>query len=519
MKGWIIFVVSLVLYGVSVFGGFIQDDLKIVSGDPEMGKISPLVATWTRPYYYLEGPETGVYRPLTSFSLYLNALVLGTDSWGFRLVNVLFYSGVCFLVYEVFKKIFEDYEKSPKNEAFLFALLFLVLPIHTEVVNNIVGRAEMLSLGFVLLAIILQYKKKWELSAFAFFLALLSKETAIVGLPVLLYLILTGKGKKDLKVGVAMFYAFVTVTFLVLRMMVLGGNGLSNNATMVENHLRFVSSEVRVQNAFALVPFGIGKVVFPINLSYDYSFNQLKLVSGWFDWKVLLGILLMAMSLGSLFTKLRGNKLWILGQAFFWGPLLITGNFLFPIGTIFGERLWFWPSLGMVMMALSISCPAVHIHLKNRTLFCLRKSRPDLQPKTSRVRKDQAFWLCAIFSKLDKYFGLLLILVLLSRTMVRNIDWLSQERLFVHDAGYVQNSVMAQSNKAAILLMSNDLEGGKVVMEKADEIYPKYPELLNNWGMYYLWTGDKDKAMEKFEECLVERPGFYLCEGNLGLVK
>jgi len=107
----------------------------------------------------------------------------------------------------------------------------------------------------------------------------------------------------------------------------------------------------------------------------------------------------------------------------------------------------------------------------------------------------------------------------LSRTMVRNIDWLSQERLFVHDAGYVQNSVMAQSNKAAILLMSNDLEGGKVVMEKADEIYPKYPELLNNWGMYYLWTGDKDKAMEKFEECLVERPGFYLCEGNLGLVK
>jgi len=513
MKGWKIFLLAIVLYGVSVFGGFIQDDLKVISGDPQMGKPYSLLASFGRPYYYMDGGNAGAYRPITSFCFYLNALITGKEAWGFRLVNIILYAYICVLIFERLKSIFSE------RNAFWIAVFFAILPIHTETVNNIVGRAEILSLGFILLALAMQDKKRWEISAEMFLLALLSKETAIIGLPILIYWIILKKENKETKIGVVFYYLLITVCYLILRVAVLGNGGLENNATIVENPLKFLTFEKRMMNAFALIPFGIGKVIFPWHLSYDYSFNQIKPVSGWLNWQVIVGVGLMTLSFGSLFSNVRKNKSWIMGMMFFWGPVLVTGNFLFAIGTIFGERLWFWSSLGLILILSTLYNPAVLTNLKNRTLFGLRQIRSCFQPKILGVPRNQAFRLCAIFFKSAKYFGFVLIIIFLARTFVRNLDWLSQERLFIHDATYAKDSVMAQSNAAAIFLMKKDFVKGREYLEKADKIYPKYPELMNNWGMYYLWGGEIIKAKEKFGECLIERPGYYLCESNIKLIK
>ena len=145
MKKWIIPLVALVIYGISIFGEFVQDDLKVVASDPEMGSAGALLATFSRPYYYMDEGNPGIYRPLTSFSLYLNALITGKEAWGFRLGNVLLYAAVCWLIGEVLAKL-------KVKRAWIWALVFAVLPVHAEAVNNIVGRAEIISLGLVLLA-------------------------------------------------------------------------------------------------------------------------------------------------------------------------------------------------------------------------------------------------------------------------------------------------------------------------------------------------------------------------------
>jgi len=487
MKGWKIFVLAIVLYGVSVFGGFIQDDVSLIVNDLEMGSVSALGSAFVRPYYYMNEGHSGAYRPVTSFSFYLNALITGKEAWGFRLVNVLLYGGVCLLVFEVLKKLDCRVGLPPRNDgglektAFWGTIIFTVLPIHTEAVNNIVGRAELLSLGFVLFALLLQFKKKWELSALMFLLALLSKEIAMVGLPILVYMMFVGEEKKDTKIGVISFYVLVTICYLFLRSMVLGNEAMGNNASVVENPLKFMTSSERVMNAFSLVPFGLGKVFFPINLSYDYSFNQLKSVTSWFDIGTTTGMFLMLVSLvlvlwGLLRRITPRNDGLIIGMIMFWGSLAITGNFLFSVGTIFGERLWFWPSLGMVIMLMNLK-----------------------------------LW--------NKWILVILMVLFAGRTMVRNFDWLSQERLFTHDAVYAKDSVMAQSNAAAMYLIKKDFVKGKEFLEKADIIYPNYPELMNNWGMYYWWSGDAGKAREQFEACLKEKSGYYLCESNLKLVR
>lgn len=491
-----------------------QDDFVVIKTAPDMGSVSALGAVFTRPYYFMnEGGGSGAYRPITSLSFYLNALLTGKEPWGFRLVNILLYAGVCVLVFELLKKF------TTTKVAFWGAIAFTVFPIHTEAVNNIVGRAEILSLGLFLLAVLTQMKSKWELSAMLFLLALLTKEIAIVGLPILICILIWGKENRDTKRGVIIFYILVTGCYLILRTMVLGNESMGNEATIVENPLKFLPTNQRVMNAFALVPFGVGKMIFPWNLSYDYSFSQIRLATSWFDIRVLLGISLSLLSVGSLLTKLRNNKMWIIGQALFWGSLMVTGNFLFAVGTIFGERLWFWTSFGFLIILSTLFNPAILANLKNRTLFGQRQSRSCFQPKILEVSRNLAFRLCAIFLKSAKYFGLLLIILFAVRTFVRNLDWLSQERLFIHDANYVTGSVMAQTNKAAMLLINNDFEGGNLALEKAEKIYPNYPMLINNREAYYLHLEEYDKAREKFEECLRVNPRFSFCESNLMLVK
>ncbi len=640
MKGWIIFLSVFALYFVSIFGGFVQDDVKVIAGDPEIGTVKSLVQVWTRPYYYQEN-EKSIYRPVTSFSFYANALVTGKNAWGFRLGNVLLYAWVCWLVYIVMKKfgkaciaisrntetrnddIMKDWmpdqvrhdkimneirnEGWRKDLAFWGAMVFLVLPIHTEVVNNIVGRAEILSLGFLLLAMLENFKNRWDLSAVFLLLAMLSKETAVVGVPILIYLIgirgidlgisgwipdqgLPGDSTtrnhkkwngdiKSEKIAAVVLVMMALVGFVMMRLLVLGSGGVETRATKVENPLKFVGAEKRMMNGIALIPFGVGKVIFPLNLSYDYSYNQIKLVDKWTDWRVVMGILMVVFSGIYLYrfrvtcsqvlkltsscrrelgmtkttnTNLQGDSLKVLsvvGMMLLWGPILITGNILFPIGTIFGERLWFLPSLGAVFLFVfslqprslldtdNSSVPATDGYLGTRLKFSSAKKLSNfglgkvVQRKSSRrllegiegIEGNDKFKVLKITSGFRIKFGMMLLFAVLmiyvGRTFVRNLDWLSQERLFLHDGGVATESVMAQSNKAAIYLMKNDLENAKKYMEKANEIFPKYPELLNNWGLYYSWTRKKEEAKKKFEECLVQRPGYELCISNFKVIK
>jgi len=109
--------VAVALYGVSVLGGFVQDDRRVILGDSSLGKWQGLVYAWTAPYYKND-PSAGAYRPLTSITLAIDALVFGKQAWGFRLINALLYGLVCAAVFELGKRMFGG-----ETEAFWLALL------------------------------------------------------------------------------------------------------------------------------------------------------------------------------------------------------------------------------------------------------------------------------------------------------------------------------------------------------------------------------------------------------------
>ena len=464
----VIFLVCVLIYGVSIFGGFIQDDRKVILADPTLGKIESLLEAWISPYYK-GNPESGAYRPLTSFSLALDSIILGKSAWGYRMMNIIFYGLVCIGVYELSRRVFRS-----DKWGFWVGLLFVVLPIHTEAVSNIVGRGELLAGGLVIWMLVMAMEKKWGWSMLLYFLAILSKESAVVWVVPLVWLIFQGKLQKDKLWGIVMIVAMGLVAYFMFRLAILGSNIFSDNATLVENPLKFVGHSQRVVAGIGLVAYGINKTLFPIQLSYDYSFDQLgggNLSKAWL--MIGLGVILLSIFL---MRKRKAELSW--GLLFLWLPLIVTGNIIKPIGTIFGERLWLLPSLGVLYI-----CVWLITQIKFRWI-------------------ELVLWL---------------VVVLLGvRSFVRNIDWLGENRLFVKDGAYATGSVLTQSNVAAVYLMEGRPDEARIYLEKASSIYPEYPYLMNNWGIYYWQKEDLKSAKEMLEKCIEVHPQNALCTGNLG---
>lgn len=178
-QAWSVLLVllSVAAYGNSFPGNFILDDLHIVRDNPLIATLD-LVRIFTSDYWGLDA-NTGLYRPLTILSLALNRALLGTAPVAFHAVNVLLHGLVTLLAYRVFLRL-----RVVRPVAWLSAALFAVHPIHAEVVNEVVGRAELLCALFVLAALWFSIeggtwtRRGWV--ALLFLAGLLAKENAVV---------------------------------------------------------------------------------------------------------------------------------------------------------------------------------------------------------------------------------------------------------------------------------------------------------------------------------------------------
>src|SRR3989344_3639561 len=177
----------LIIYGQSLAGRFVFDDRGIAEHQELFTGLDQVVQVATHPYWIV---EAGLYRPVTLLSYLFNTVFLGEGAFGFHLINLFLYFGICACIYLLVKRLFE-------NEwlAYLSALIFLVLPIHTEVVANITGRSELLALFFSLLALIEFTKDKasfWRAGLWLL-IGLGAKETAIAAVPLALFISLLNR--------------------------------------------------------------------------------------------------------------------------------------------------------------------------------------------------------------------------------------------------------------------------------------------------------------------------------------
>jgi len=224
-------VVAIGLYAHTLDGEFVLDDNELIVTNPLAHSLDDAVDAFGAHFLHgFVGAGKLYYRPLITVSYQLDYTIWGADPFGFRLTNVLLYAAVCAMVFALARAICGNNLTSG-----VAAMVFVVMPGHSESVGWISGRTDLIACLFMLgslLAFIAACKRRAAfhrplagLSSLLLCGALFSKEIAVI-LPVVMILYVwcfVGPLKRSeaLKWCAALVPAIVV--YLLVRRYALGG--------------------------------------------------------------------------------------------------------------------------------------------------------------------------------------------------------------------------------------------------------------------------------------------------------
>jgi tetratricopeptide (TPR) repeat protein len=406
---------------------------------------------------------SNVFRPVTFATLALNWRLGGARPLGFHLFNLILHAGASLLLYLLLEALLGA-SLPAKAVAFAAALVFAVHPLHTEAVSSIVGRAELLAAGFLFAAWIRHLNDQQIPALICFVLALLSKESAVIFLPLLLvgdYA--RGKWKPRLRYALI---AGITLLYLGVLWKVQGGRFGQATTPQLDNPLAVIPARWRILNALRVAWKYAGLHFYPAKLSCDYSFNTIPI---YLDWRHTLPALLATLAaLGAwIWAVWKRRSGLILAGGIYLGGFAITANILMPTGTIMGERLAYLPSAG----------------------FCLLVALG-----WNWLRERQRIVALAALTAVVAAFGM--------RTMVRNRDWKDNLNLYSAGVRVSPGSAKMHGNLGGEYLASVQWDMAATEYQTALRINPDYPDVLAAYGLLEAWRGHNEVAGRMLERAL-----------------
>ena len=289
-----------------------------------------------------------------------------------HLMNLLYFTLLCLLLYEVLARIFPQYSgiDSQRSEAsapkwfqslpFIATLLFAMHPIHTEVVANVKGRDEIFAMlgAFAALWASLKYvdSRKWYwliVSLLAFTFGIFSKENTITFLavvPLAIYYLQSDK-KRSIDYLITLIPLVIgSAFFLYVRAKALGSMMQPDMTSNILNN-PYVHSTRAQQIATTLITWGIylKLLFFPHPLTHDYYPHQIAITdfSNPLVWLLLIGCIALV---GYGIWKLKKKTVPAFAILYFIITFSITSNLLFNVGTFMNERFVFMSSAGFTLL-------------------------------------------------------------------------------------------------------------------------------------------------------------------------
>ena len=237
-----LFLFSCVLYANTLGHQYAFDDSIVITENPyTQAGISGIPKLLTSDFFEgIYGYQTdlagGRYRPLSLMSFAVEYQFFGMNPMIGHLFNIVYYGLVLLMLFLVLEQWFGKESIVP----FLASLIFLVHPLHTEVVANIKSRDEILGFLFLLLSLYYLFRndgvKNLVLSALFYFVSLLAKETGItyvVIFPLVLYVFRNENINSALKKTAPL--TVVALVYFMVRTAIVGSIGGGDSADIMEN--------------------------------------------------------------------------------------------------------------------------------------------------------------------------------------------------------------------------------------------------------------------------------------------
>jgi len=509
---WIFALIAIALYANTIGNEFALDDgLVLNENSYVMRGIPGIPDILTHDSFhgsignsaYLSG---GRYRPLSLVTYAIEVSLFGMKPWVHHLGNVLLFAVCCVVLFRFLHGfVLRDHPWA----AWCVVLLFAVHPVHTEVVANIKGRDEILSLIFLLLTLhhalahvrwrarradVQQESRSrrkerakagkneqgkwscvWSVVSFAF--ALLSKENGLIFialLPLTLYF-LGGLTVPDAMKRAVPVIGLV-VLYVAMRMVLLGARNNTVQEVM-DNPYLFATAPEKVASILFVLLLYMKLMFWPHPLVYDYSFNQLPL----HDLGDPIVILSVALHIALLVVAMMGlRRKYLLSWCiiFYLATLLLVSNLAFNIGAPLGERFLFQASVPFLIGCVELARRAmIHLHV--------RRSLPIIAS------------ILIVSITTGSAFAI----------VQRNREWSSGDDLFLHDVVKAPMSVRTRTFAGIALIHKSDAAppeqrrdlAWKAVrqFQVADSIHSTYLPTLLNMGLAYF----RLDSLESAEKC------------------
>jgi Tfp pilus assembly protein PilF len=494
-----IVVLACAVYANSLGGEFLFDDVNAIVTNPVV-RANDVVGIFTGPSWW-SLVRGYAWRPVTTVSFALNHALHGLEPAGYHLVNVLLHAGVSVLVFAVFTHV----TAAPLLGA-IAALLFAAHPVHTEAVASVVGRAELLAAGGFFLAWLLFLRADERRSrvppallegaaVVVFFAALLAKENAITLVAVLVFvdLLLAPRAARFVRLrahlGRYVALGAAVLVFVAVRHAVLGDRpspiSILDNPLVELDPLSYELTAIKVAGLY------LWRLLAPWRLAADYSYRQLVPVASLLDPMFLVACAgVVAVPVLIVWTWRRAPAA-ALGLGILALTFVVASNFVFPIGTIMGERLIYLPSAGF--------CLAAAVLLERVT------RRADGASALVRLR--------------DPRLAVPLVIVLAlygARTWSRNRVWHDRLVFFSTMVREAPESARSHRELAAVLADHGKFELARGEFERALTIRPDDAATLYNFGNALMQERRPDDAIHAYERALATKPDFADALVNLG---
>lgn len=465
----ILFLVGLIAYIPSFFGGFVWDDEDFVYANRYVAELR-IDKFFTENAIAGRGKVSNYYRPI-QFTLYaLLARVGGFQPWLFHAMAIMLHIIATVLVFYTLYIL-----TNKRKPALLTSFVFLIHPVQTESVSYISGLSDQLYTIFFFVTILLFLKKGknmlfFPLSICLYIVSLLSKELALV-LPGILFLITVFFRQKTVKRNLlyVSVYALIACLYLILRFTVLEFMDISLawKGSLYGQHMI-----VRVATFFHNFWTYLGILVFPKDLfmERDHSIPIMTSIWNWYTVFFIIGNALLLFVLRYVFKNKKGINL----PLFFWlGFLacLIPYTGIFLLNGIFYEHYLYLPMI--FFWGFFFSFPGDWINHKVTTSIIA-----------------------------------VMLLLFLIRSYARQWDWLDDERFYRQTLTHAPTSTRIINGLGMSLASKDRCNEAVTVYSRAIRLNPDIPNFYHNIANCYVQLNRNKDAENYYLKAIKVSPDF-----------
>ncbi len=443
----LILILSFILYGNSITNRYNMDDEFVIKNNTQvMQGIKAIPEILTSRYFENSQAKFG-YRPITKVVFAIEVSLFGINPHISHFINVLLFALMVFLTLLLLKRIF----KGNVGIIFIWAVLLLWMfhPIHTEVVDSLKNREEILYFLFAVWAtlIFLTYIETGKIiklisAVILFCLSYLTKQSAIsfaLMIPVIFIFKYTDTANwKELfsvkkwftdTVRLRIIFSIAGLWIATYLMYKFPSWILPKDEIELfsfENPLRYDHSWAsRFSVAALTLIYYIRLLLFPHPLLFYYGLYTLPIVT-LSDFIVWFSVAIHLLLLFFIFRFWKKNPIFVFGVLIYYVGIFPFCNYLMEINGIVAERFLHGPSIGFAIAAVGL-------------LFYVAKIPFDTQT----IKSVKPAWKYV-------FFGILALYSL--KTITRNSDWKNEITLFSHDIQYLDKSVKANDILAQTIM-------------------------------------------------------------------